>query len=184
MKVFFDTSVLVAAVVDQLRNHEAALDCFSRYVSGKNSGFCSAHTIAECCATLTALPLKRRIMPQEAKQLIAENFSGRLTVVEIKAKTYDRALERVSNLGLTSGIIYDALHLECAELTKCSRLYTYNIKHFQNCSRKKLLLQHRRKNLDRYCFLSPLQRSRSYCGKAPVPANRSDPKYHDDENAY
>ena len=138
MKVCFDTSVLVAAVVDQLTNHESALDCFSRYSGRSHDGFCSTHALAECFATLTALPLPRRIQPVEASQLIQENFVNRLTVIEISRKRYLTSMERVSKLGLASGIIYDALHLECAEKTNCSRLYTYNLREFHKLQPEKV----------------------------------------------
>lgn len=131
MKVSFDTSVLVAAVVDQLANHEAAFECFFRYTSASHECFCSTHSIAECYATLTALPLKRRIHSGEARHLIAENFVNRLTILEIKRRGYLDALRRVADLGMISGGIYDALHLGCAEHAGCKRLYTYNLAEFR-----------------------------------------------------
>ena len=36
----------------------------------------------------------------------------------------------ISSIGLVSGVIYDALHLACAESSECKRLYTYNLVHF------------------------------------------------------
>ena len=70
MRVLFDTSVLVPAVVDQFANHEAALEGLLRYTAGRHAGYCSTHALAECYATLTALPLPRRVLPAEARQLV------------------------------------------------------------------------------------------------------------------
>ncbi|MDA0841842.1 MAG: PIN domain-containing protein [Planctomycetota bacterium] len=131
MKVFFDTSVLVTAVVDQLSNHEAAMDCFLKYSSGSHQGFCSTHALAECYSTLTALPVPVRIQPSEAERLIHENFVDRLEVLEVKRTAYITAIRRVSEKSLVSGVIYDALHLSCAESTQCKRLYTYNLSDFE-----------------------------------------------------
>lgn len=130
MKVLFDTSVLVSAVVDQLPRHAQALACFVHYTSGEHRGFCTTHALAEAFATLTALPLPRRISPADARRLIEANFTTRLTLLPLGATDYTRALERVANLGLTSGIIYDALHLLAAEGNACQRLCTYNLAHF------------------------------------------------------
>ena len=60
MRSLFDTSVLVAALVDQLGNHEAAFRALQRYTDGEHAGCCSTHALAECYATLTALPVATR----------------------------------------------------------------------------------------------------------------------------
>ena len=130
MKVCFDSSVLVAAVVDQLANHESACACFVQYSKGKHRGCCSTHALAECYATLTALPLPRKIQATDARILIEENFIKRLEILELTQADYATALTRSSQLGLVSGVVYDALHLVAAERANCQRLYTCNLAHF------------------------------------------------------
>ena len=131
MRVFFDTSVLVPAMVDQLNNHERSFSTFMEYTGDKHEGFCSTHVLAECYSVMTALPLRRRISPADARQLIRETVTGRLTVIPLDTDDYLEAIERVSNMGLVSGIIYDSLHLVAAERAASERLYTYNIDHFR-----------------------------------------------------
>jgi len=131
MNVFFDTSVLVTAVVDQLPNHEVALACYRRARGGKTKPMCSAHAMAECYATLTAMPLPRRIRPSEASRLIRENLLRDFQVCQLLQEDYDAALDRVVQRGLPSGVIYDALHLLSAERHGCSRLYTFNTTDFE-----------------------------------------------------
>ena len=131
MNVFFDTSVLVTAMVDQLPNHEAALACYRRVRGGKTKPLCSTHSLAECYATLTAMPLPRRIRPSEAGRLIRENLRRDFQVCPLLLKDYDDAIDRVVERGLPSGVIYDALHLLCAERQGCSRLYTFNTTDFE-----------------------------------------------------
>lgn len=130
MKVCFDSSVLVAAVVDQLTNHESACACFVQYSQGKHRGCCSAHALSECYATLTALPLPKKIQAADARILIEENFIKRLEILKLTQTDYATALTRSSQLGLVSGVIYDALHLVAAEKAHCQRIYTYNLTHF------------------------------------------------------
>lgn len=140
MKVFFDTSVLVSAVVEQLPRHTAAHAAFVHYTTCEHSGCCSTHALAEAYATLTALPLARRISPDAALRLIEANFTSRLTILRLNTADYAHALKRVSSLGLPSGIIYDALHLRAAETSGCERLFTYNLAHFTRLQPQSLLI--------------------------------------------
>jgi predicted nucleic acid-binding protein len=131
VKILFDTSVLVSALVDQLPNHEPALDCFATYSASPHAGCCTTHAVAETYATLTALPMAARIRPLEARRLVEEGLVSRLDVLALTAADYSQALARVSDEGLFSGIIYDALHLIAAERHGCGRLYTYNVIDFK-----------------------------------------------------
>ena len=131
MRVLFDTSILVPAVVDQLANHEVSLDALLAYSGGEHSGYCSTHALAECYATLTALPLRRRILPAEARRLVQETLLARLTAVPLTRDDYVDALRRVADAGLASGIVYDALHVRCAEKIPVDRILTSNLADFE-----------------------------------------------------
>ena len=131
MRVLFDTSVLVPAVVDQLANHDAALDALLSYTSGDHGGYCSTHTLAECYATLTALPLRRRVLPAEARQLVEESILERVTAVSLTRDDYVDAVRRVSQGGFASGVVYDALHVCCAERIPVDRILTCNVADFE-----------------------------------------------------
>mgnify|MGYP006445686069 CR=1 FL=1 len=130
MKCLFDTSVLVPAVVDQLANHEAAFSCFRGAKSDGGRAFGSCHVLAEAYATLTALPLPRRITALEESHLVRSNFAKRLELVSLSPDDYAEALEMTAGRGLISGQIYDALHIVAALKSGCWRIYTYNIRHF------------------------------------------------------
>lgn len=131
MKVFLDASVLVPAVTDQLVSHTLAFECFSRLMKNEEVEICtSAHALAECYATLTALPLRRRISGPEALRLIEANFTHKLKVVSLSHTDYIKALRLVAGLGRVSGQIYDALHVVAAAKEGCERIYTFNIRHF------------------------------------------------------
>lgn len=132
--VFFDTSALVPVVTEQLANHVAAHGRFVEALKSGQAMHCSTHTLAECYATLTALPLPQRITGSEANRLIEANFSQRLNIVELGRTDYRKALQLCADRGRISGQVYDALHLMAALQAGCSRLYTYNLKHFQNLS--------------------------------------------------
>ena len=138
MRICFDTSVLVAALVVPHPQHALALRCYLGGLAEGNEPCCTTHALAECYSTLTALPLRNRIQPLEARELIEENIVRRLTVLEITGSTYAQTINRVASLGFRSGMIYDALHLVCAESEDCERIYTFNLKHFLRLEPKKI----------------------------------------------
>ncbi len=129
-RAFFDTSALVPVVTEQLSNHTAAHARFVRELSKDMPPCCSTHTLAECYATLTALPLPQRISGPEAARLIETNFSKRLEIIALTAEDYMEAIRLCADRARISGQIYDALHLTAALKHRCTHLFTYNIKHF------------------------------------------------------
>ena len=131
MRTLFDTSVLIPALVDQLGNHEAAFDAYQRLSGGEHEGFCSTHALAECYATLTALPLQNRVLPEQARTLVDESIAGRLAVVDLTVDDYRSVLRQVAQLGLASGAIYDALHARCAAKIGVDQILTYNVTDFE-----------------------------------------------------
>ena len=116
-------------MVDQLPHHEAAFACLAA-ACGENQAVTSTHALAETYATLTAMPLPRRIQPTEARAMVNDGLSAKLSVLELSALLYRRAIDRVAARGLASGAVYDALQLVCAEEASCQRLHTYNLGHF------------------------------------------------------
>ena len=131
MKTFFDTSVLVPALVDQLGNHPVCFSAFLDATTDDNRGVCSTHTPAECYSVMTALPLQRRVTGAEALQIVEHSIMSRLTVVEMDSADYQAAIRAVADANLGSGIVYDALHVVAARKSGCDRILTYNLKHFE-----------------------------------------------------
>jgi predicted nucleic acid-binding protein len=131
---FFDTSALVPVVTEQLVNHVSAHARFVNALKSRKPVYCSTHTLAECYATLTALPLPQRISGIEAARLIEVNFTRRLKVIELDAGDYQKAIQLCADRGRISGQIYDALHLIAALKADCRQLFTYNLKHFHTLS--------------------------------------------------
>lgn len=140
MRTLFDTSVIVAALVDQLGSHQSAFYAFRQFTEGKNTGLCATHALAECYATLTALPLARRIAPDQARLLIDDAVLGRLSVIPLNASDYRAVLREVAILGLSSGAIYDALHVRCARKQGVDQILTYNLADFERFDLDEALL--------------------------------------------
>src|SRR5437773_5232313 len=108
MKEFFDTSVLVAAFWAGHASHEASIRLLGR--AQRSHSACGIHTLAELYATMTALPVKPAIPPEQA-MLFVEEIQNRLTLVALDQKEYVETIQRAAQQRFTSGRIYDALLL-------------------------------------------------------------------------
>lgn len=131
MKVFLDTSVLIASVLEKHEAHSRALVILERVQNGKDEGFVSAHTLAEMYATLTKLPVPMRHSPSQALQSIEENVVKYFTISSLSAGDYHGLLREAAMAGIQGGTIYDAVLLRSAIKTGADRIYTLNLKHFQ-----------------------------------------------------
>jgi len=127
MRVLLDTSVLVPALVPALSQHEKAFPHLESAHRGETSLVISSHALAECYSSLTALPLSPAVTPGQARRLIEENVAEAAEeIVSLGATEYLRGLQRMTDLGLESGAVYDALHVLCAEKASVDELRTFN----------------------------------------------------------
>jgi predicted nucleic acid-binding protein len=128
MNDFFDTSVLVAALREDHVHHEPSFRLLAP--ASKGSSCCAAHSLAELYASMTALPVRPPIPPEQAFLFIQE-IRDRLTCFFLTDDEYYDTLTRASQQKLLSGKIYDALILRCASKSQAQNIYTWNLKHFQ-----------------------------------------------------
>lgn len=120
MKVLFDTSVLVAAMVRPHPMHHRALPWLQQAHRGEIELSVASHSLAELYAVLTRLPVRPRIAPGTALRLIALNVERRAKVVSLTPTDYGAVIRRMAELGLTGGSVYDAL-IARAPLTRSRR---------------------------------------------------------------
>lgn len=131
MKVFFDTSVLVAATVRIHSHHAQAFPALQRVIAGTDLGSISNHSIAEIYSTLTRLPIAPRIHPSEAGRILTETLLPHLETVPLAKRDYLEVLATVQQGGWSGAKIYDALLLQCAAKTDAERIYTFNLRDFR-----------------------------------------------------
>ncbi len=127
MGTYFDTSALIAAMVQEEEHHSAAL----KALAGAADGFTSTHAIAETFATLTSGRLQVQLTPAEAAQVIDANVIQRLRVVDIGLSDYQQAIRNSQTVGARGGAIFDMLHLQAARRGSANRILTINVRHFQ-----------------------------------------------------
>jgi len=132
VKLFFDTSVLVAAVLAAHEHHERSLAAFAE--ADRKTACCAAHTLAETYATLTRLPGKQCLSGDQAL-LFLDEVEERLEVVFLDALEYRRAIDEAAGAGILGGTIYDALLAQCALKAGATRILTWDVGDFQRLGR-------------------------------------------------
>jgi predicted nucleic acid-binding protein len=126
-KLAFDTSVLVAALVEDHPEHARAASWLR--VPKAVTRMASAHAFAETWAVLTAMPIEPRISGQVALTAL-QRLERIVNFGRPDKAIYAAAAARCASLGLRSGAIYDALHLIAAESEKATLFLTFNERDF------------------------------------------------------
>jgi predicted nucleic acid-binding protein len=132
VKVFLDTSVLVAAVVQDHPHNALATALLLAAQRSTVQTFISAHSLAEIYAVLTRTPFSPRIYPAEAWQLLEESILAHVQVVALNPAEYRQEIHACSGKGWIGGAVYDALHIHAAQAAGCERLYTFNLREFRS----------------------------------------------------
>lgn len=115
MKVLFDTSVLIAAIVEAHPMHSHAFPWLKRAKLREFEMLVASHTLAELYAVLTTLPVSPRIAPDIAKRLINKNIEATAKIISLSSHDYIRIIENLADSGLSGGVIYDALIVKAAQ---------------------------------------------------------------------
>ena len=131
MKIFLDTSILVAALVEDHPHYAPATALLLAARERTVQAFMSAHSLAESYAVLTRTPFSPRIYPAEGWQLLEESILAHVEVVALSPGEYRQVVRACSMHGCIGGAVYDALHIQAAQTAGCERLYTFNLREFR-----------------------------------------------------
>lgn len=125
---YFDTSVLVAAMVREEPNHDA---CLNAWLSASRRVLL-VHGVVETFACLTGgkrphlrldADLAARVLRGNLKEFQAQlvEFSGAETL---------ELLSQARRSGARGGSVYDFLHICAARKSRADRIFTLNMRHF------------------------------------------------------
>jgi predicted nucleic acid-binding protein len=127
VKWFFDTSVLVPALLPDHPHHARSFALFAS--ASRKHASCAAHSLAEAYSTFTRYPGKER-MSAEAANLVVQEIERRFTLFALTNDEYCAAIRRMARLGIVGGAVYDGLLAACALKARADHLYTWNVRHF------------------------------------------------------
>lgn len=129
MRILYDTSVLVAGLVAAHPQHAAAFEWLRKAQTEQVIPLMCVHSLGECYAVLTRLPVTPRIAPETARYLLQHNLTL-FTKTSLSETDYHWAIEHIARLGLSGGIAYDALILKAAHKAKAEKILTLNRRDF------------------------------------------------------
>ncbi len=130
MRVAFDTSVLVAALLEAHPRHERAVLWVDAVTAGRFEGLVAWHGLAEVWAVLTRLPGALSV-PAATGHRMVQRVATRLVPLAMEPEDYEMALERCADRGLRSGAVFDALHLAVAERAGAEAFLTFDPDDFE-----------------------------------------------------
>lgn len=128
MRVLFDTSVLIAALTRHHHEHASAILWLNRVLAGEIDGCLSNHGVAELYSVMTGHPAWR-IAPEAMLKVLREDLAS-FRLVPLLSEDYWHVVERLTQLDLPGGGIFDALHAQAALKAEVDVLLTLNAKHF------------------------------------------------------
>jgi predicted nucleic acid-binding protein len=130
VKALFDTSVLVAAMVEGHPRHPEAFAWLERAHAHRLDAFVCAHSLAELYAVLSTYPARPRLSPELVNRLIRENVTSLAKIVSLSRSDYSLVVETLSAAGQPGAVIYDALIARAAQKARVDRLLTLNPRDF------------------------------------------------------
>ena len=131
MRLYFDTSAVVPALIREHPQHSAAFPALDRVRREVDEGVVSAHGLAELYGALTRLPIVPRITGAQAWELIESNILRHFGIHGLTPRDYRELLGTCSERGWVGAVIYDFLHIQTARKHGCDRLLTFNLKDFR-----------------------------------------------------
>ena len=130
MKIVFDTSILVAAIVEAHPHHARARVWLEAVVNGIHEGMMSWHAVAEAWSVLTRLPQPLTLSGEQSRLALAKLHPA-FARIDMDGAIYEPALLRSCTAGVSSGAVFDAIHLVVAEKVEADLLLTFNVKDFR-----------------------------------------------------
>jgi len=130
LKILFDSSSIIASIIEAHPKHEFALSRLKKVKNKNIDASISAHSLLEIYSVLTSGPFKPKISPELAKELINTNIRKYFKIVSLSPKEYFTLIDFLSSSDFKGGIVYDALIFKCAQKYKVDKLITLNAKDF------------------------------------------------------
>jgi predicted nucleic acid-binding protein len=131
MRYFYDTTVLMAALLPNHVNFRSAQAAFQDTCNDPAiERFISQHSIAELYCNFTRYPCTPRISPNDALLLVSKGVLPFVTPIGVTPKDYNSLISNLAMQGITGAAVYDGLIAYCAELSSADRLFTFTRKDF------------------------------------------------------
>jgi predicted nucleic acid-binding protein len=134
--VFFDTSVLIAGMIDLGRGSHHAQLLLDAVADGRiESPLTAWHCCLEFYSVTTRLPEEFRLEPEIALRFLREEVLARFSVHGLPVERREEFLVSAAGQGTSGGRIYDTHIAEIARLAGARLVATENRRHFTSLLR-------------------------------------------------
>jgi predicted nucleic acid-binding protein len=131
MSVFFDTSVILAGLIDFGPQSAPAQSLLHEVAERRISDCLTAwHCCLEFFSVATRLPPEYRLAPADAARLLEEEVLARMAVHDLPIGVRASMIAGAAHDGTTGGRIYDTHIAEVARSVKAETIVTDNRRHF------------------------------------------------------
>jgi predicted nucleic acid-binding protein len=142
VELFFDTSVLLAGLIDLGPQSAPAQSLMHAVAEQKIATPATAwHCCLEFYSVATRLPPEYRLTPADAVQLLADEILARLAVHDLPAPDRRPLLRLLADDRITGGRIYDVHIAEVARAVGAHTIVTDNRRHFLSALRHGLRVE-------------------------------------------
>ena len=131
MKYLFDTNILIAALIGTHSQHDPALPWLQKVYRKEIEGYISVHTIAELYAVISRIPDLQTISPEYIVEQIEEEVLNNFEVISLNKEEYLSIIKHLAQIGLTGGIVYDAVIVFAGIKANVDHILSFNAKHFR-----------------------------------------------------
>jgi len=136
VSIFFDTSVLLAGLIDFGPQSAPAQALLHAVAEKKLPASATAwHCCLEFFSVATRLPAEYRLSPADATRLLQDELLARMAVYDLPAAGRTPMLQAAARDGMGGGRIYDAHIAEVARAAGAEVVVTDNRRHFLSALR-------------------------------------------------
>ena len=128
MRLFFDTAVLVPALITEHVHHAASKAAYQQ--GRREDRSCGGHSLAEFYSTSTRVPRKFRLGGSEILLMVGEILEN-LSILTLAPDEHVSTIQDAVRDQIVGATISDALLACCAMKAEADAIYTWNLKHFQ-----------------------------------------------------
>ena len=108
MNYLFDSSVLVASILEAHPFHDVCLPWLQKAKRNEIGYTVAAHSLLEVYSVMTRTPFDPPLTPSIAEQLIDKNIKQSATIIALTANEYKSIVTDFSKQGIKGGLVYDA----------------------------------------------------------------------------
>lgn len=131
MRVLFDTSVLIASLVEAHPAHSVTYPWLQKVKQGQHIGLLSTHSLAELYSKLTRIPFTTGTLSAiEVGRIIESDISQTFQMISLSGAEYLAIIEHLTAQNLVGGIIFDALICYAGMKSNADQILTLNARHF------------------------------------------------------